>query len=71
MGPLGQEMGEWLQLLSVNRGKRTEHRERSSTSTPVLLYGGHEGGWEHPWGTQHPSPHPLQRGRATEDGCWR
>lgn len=72
MGPLGQEMGEWLQLLALNRGKRTpsQHRERSSTSTPVLLYGGHEGGWGHPWGTQPPSPCPLWRGRGTEDGCW-
>lgn len=41
MGPLGQEMREWLQVLSLNRGKSTssQHRGRSSTSTLLCFMG--------------------------------
>lgn len=54
MGPWGQKMGEWWQPHAPNRGGRTpaQHGGETSPSTSVLLYGRHEGGWGHPWGTR-------------------
>lgn len=66
MGPRGQETGEWLQLLFLKRGKRihSQHRERSSTSTPVLLYGDMREDGDIPW-AHSVHPHlPFREGGA-------
>lgn len=71
MGPQGQETGEWLQLLFLKRGKRihSQHRERSSTSTPVLLYGDMREDGDIPW-AHSVHPHlPFREGGAQRMGA--